>query len=129
MSSSTTQGRLRVTVKKNRSAETVTMIELAARRLSCVRWIRYVRISAGPRCSGDLRKWEANRTTCETYTRCVFGVRLRICMSSIMRRRSGLIDNSSAKEQRHMAPPHRHADELSGQGKATDGCRLWNLSD
>jgi hypothetical protein len=33
MSSSTTHGRLRVTVKKNRSAETVTMIELAARRL------------------------------------------------------------------------------------------------
>jgi hypothetical protein len=27
-------------VKKNRSAETATMIELAARRLSCVRWIR-----------------------------------------------------------------------------------------
>jgi hypothetical protein len=31
------------------------MIELAARRLSRVRWIRYVRISAGPRRSGDLR--------------------------------------------------------------------------
>jgi hypothetical protein len=27
----------------------------------------------------------------------VFGVRLRICMSSIMRRRSGLIDNSLAR--------------------------------
>jgi hypothetical protein len=34
-----------VTVKKKRSADTATMIELAARRLSCVRWIRYVRMS------------------------------------------------------------------------------------
>src|SRR5271157_45795 len=73
------------------------MIELAARRLSRVRWSRYARISAGPRMSGDLRKWQANRTTCDTYTRCVFAVRLRICMSSIMRRRSGLIDNSFAR--------------------------------
>src|ERR1700751_289318 len=51
-------------------------------------------MSGGPRRSGDLPKWQANRTTCATYTRWVFGVRLRICMSSIMRRRSGLIDNS-----------------------------------
>ena len=87
-------------MKKNRSADTVTMIELAARRLSCVRWIKYVRISAGPRSSGDLRKWQANRTTCAIYTRCVFGVRLRICISSIIRRRSGLIDNSFCEMDR-----------------------------
>src|ERR1700676_5369604 len=73
------------------------MIELAARRRSRVRWSRYVRISGGPRSSGDLRKWQANRTTCAIYTRCVFGVRLRICISSIIRRRSGLMDNSFAK--------------------------------
>jgi hypothetical protein len=60
-------------------------------------------------------KWEANRTTWATYTRWVFGVRLRICISSIMRRRSGLMDNSFAREQRHMAPAHRLATELSDQ--------------
>src|ERR1700685_544148 len=73
------------------------MTELDARRLSRVRWISQVRISGGPRRSGDLRKWQAKWTTCAIYTRCVFGVRFRICMSSIMRRRSGLMDNSFAR--------------------------------
>src|SRR3978361_881738 len=96
------------------------MIELAARRLSRVRWSRYVRISAGPRSSGDLRKWQAKWTTCATYTRCVFGVRLRICISSIIRRRSGLMDHSLRDELRHMAPPHRLAIELSDQSEVAN---------
>jgi hypothetical protein len=40
MPSSTIHGRLRVTVKKNRSADTVTMIELAA-------WRRYAHFGDG----------------------------------------------------------------------------------
>jgi hypothetical protein len=39
----------------------------------------------------------------EEDTRWVFGVRLRICMSSIMRRRSGLIDN--LRETASVWPP------------------------
>jgi hypothetical protein len=48
----------------------------------------------------------------------VFGVRLRICISSIMRRRSGLRDNSFVDGQRHRAPAHRLAIELSDQREA-----------
>ena len=57
-----------------------------------------------------------------TYALCVCRDRLRICMSSIMRRRSGVITTPLRDEQRHMAPAHRLAVELSGQREAADCC-------
>src|SRR5271154_7472783 len=54
-------------------------------------------MSAGPKSSGDLAKCRANRETCSTYDRWVFGSRLRIRISSIMRWRSGVMGSSCAR--------------------------------
>src|SRR5260370_22421199 len=53
-------------------------------------------MSSGPSISGDLLKWRANREICCTYESCVCGERFLTCMSSVMRRRSDVMESSFA---------------------------------
>jgi hypothetical protein len=55
--------------------------------------------------------WEVSPAAFANFALLVFGVRLRICMSSIMRRRSGLIDNSVV---RRTAPQGAGASSRNG---------------
>jgi hypothetical protein len=81
---------LSVTPYRNRSAQTV-WFRAGHDMPPATRWTWKVRTSSRPSRSGErLKKWPNLATAC-TYDRCVAGDRLRTVMSSIMRRRRGLI--------------------------------------
>jgi hypothetical protein len=59
----------------------------------------------------DLRKWQANRTTCATFTRCEFGVTLRIRISTSLRD-SGQADTTLCVSERIFEPDSRDAEVI-----------------
>jgi hypothetical protein len=62
----------------------------------------------------DLSKYRANRETCCRYEVCVFTARFRTCMSSVMRCRREVMENSFAKwNLLHKQPLHASASEIS----------------
>src|SRR4051795_10410427 len=81
---------LSVTPYRNRSAQTV-WFSAGHEIPPATTWTWKARTSSRPSLSGERPKKRPNLATACTYDRCVAGDRLRTVMSSIMRRRSGLI--------------------------------------
>src|ERR1700730_13866067 len=55
---------------------------------------------SGVSASGDLPKWRANSETCWRYDACVWGDRLRSCISSVIRCRRTVMGSSFATWKR-----------------------------
>src|SRR4051812_45357803 len=96
---------LSVTPYRNRSAQTV-WLSAGHETPPATRWTWKARTSSRPSFSGVRPKKRPNLATACTYDRCVAGDRLRTVMSSIIRRRRGLISVIGDLPSRVGDPPN-----------------------